>query len=97
MDMTEEHKMTRSEWEELRDLEALDYLERGKLIRAFGGFMDAQLKILRDQIWANPEWEKAIMERRYIDLPKLALAVDNGGAQHSIITVVDTAALLKEH
>jgi hypothetical protein len=80
----------------LEELETIEYLEKGKLIRAFGGFMDAQLKVLRDQIWDNPEWEKAIMERRYEDLPKLALAVDTGGAQHSTITVVDTAALLKE-
>ncbi len=91
--VTEEIKMTREEWEELRDLEGQEYLANSKRIRAFGEFMDAQLKILRDHIWANPEWDKAIMEGRLIDLPKLALASDGSAAP---ITVVDAEALLNE-
>ena len=78
MDTTEELRMTRREWEDLRDLEALDRLENSKLIRAFGGWLDEQVDTIRDQIWENPEWERAIMERRYEALPKLMLAPASG-------------------
>lgn len=70
----DELRMTREEWEQLQELERLDYLEHSKLVRAFGGWLDEQVAAIRDQIWSNPDWEKAIMERRYEDLPKLMLA-----------------------
>ena len=85
----EEEKLTRAEWQELEQLETLDYLHDSKSIRGFNGYMEAQLEVIKDVIWSNPELEKAIMERRYDDLPLLALstgavvdreAVDKKGA-----------------
>lgn len=84
MEQMTEEKMTREEWRMMEELDALEYLERCKLISAFGGWLDEQVDAIKDQIWANPAWEKAIWERRYDALPKLMLAPAEGGEEKDL-------------
>jgi len=75
---------TVTEEEMIEEIDKVEYLERCKLICAFGGWLDEQVAAIKDQIWANPAWEKAIWERRYDALPKLMLAPAEGGGEKEL-------------
>lgn len=93
--MESDEKHTFKQWEDIKALEDLNRYEDGKLVSALHGFMRAQLEELYGVIWNNPEWEKMAMQRRYRELPRLALVVGSKDGPCDII-YPDVEAILKE-
>jgi len=82
--LPDEPKMTRAEWEELRELEALDRYEDDKSFRWLYGWAEhqiepqmddlkSQLRKIVNDLWDTPQGKKAADRRNASSLPQITL------------------------